>query len=311
VSEYLANPRPRALTGKGWGIVGAILLVVVVLYALAIAFYQSEGGMKVDGGLGATADTGLIVTLEPRIVEAKTDTASIHLSMDDAGAALIDEDGFLTTGLRLSIVGADGAADVRIPAGELLGEGDAVIALDGDVSSYPFDVHSGTLYLSAETYTQSSDGSIKAGERVPIALQAEGGVSGWNSVADLPTGFDQSAAATFTFSRAFSTQVFAVLLVTLFVVVALSALVVSVLVVSNRRRIEVTLLSWCAALLFALPVLRNNLPNAPPIGATIDIFVFLWAIVMTAVALVLLVIGWIRQKRAELEAEQASGPVTP
>jgi hypothetical protein len=296
---------------KGWWIIGVIAAVVVVLYAVAISLYSSEGRLTVTGGLQATSDEGLIVTLEPRIVDPEVGSASIHLSMDDAGAALIDEDGFLTVGLRLGVVGADGAAEIRIPAGELLGEGDVVIALDGDVSSYPFDVHSGEVFISAETYTGNADGSVTAGTRVPIALQAEGGVSGWTTTANLPMGFEDYAVGSFTFTRAFSTQVFAVLLVTLFMIVALTALVVGILVVSNRRRMEVTLLSWCAALLFALPVLRNNLPNAPPIGATIDIFVFLWAIVMTAMALVLLVVGWVRQKRAELELEHAATEVSP
>lgn len=306
MSQYLAHPKPRPVSRTGWWIIAVIATVVVVLYAIAISLYSSEGRLTVTGGLQATSDEGLIVTLEPRLVDAEIGNASIHLSMDDAGGALIDADGFLTEGLRLGVVGADGAAEIRIPPGELLGEGDVVVALDGDVSSYPFDVHSGEVFISAETYTSNADGSVTAGTRVPIALQAQDGVSGWTATADLPTGFEDYAVGSFTFSRAFSTQVFAVLLVTLFMIVALCALVVGILTVSNRRRIEVTLLSWCAALLFALPVLRNNLPNAPPIGATIDIFVFLWAIVMTAIGLVLLVIAWVRQKRAELEAEHVT-----
>ena len=55
-----------------------------------------------------------------------------------------------------------------------------------------------------------------------------------------------------------------------------------------------------AALLFALPLLRNYLPNAPPVGASIDIYVYLWVIVAAVTGLVMLVVAWIRQKRAEL-----------
>ena len=73
------------------------------------------------------------------------------------------------------------------------------------------------------------------------------------------------------------------------------------------------MLSWAAALLFALPLLRNYLPNAPPVGASIDIYVYLWVIVAAVTGLVMLVVAWIRQKRAELlhDATQRAAAAPP
>jgi hypothetical protein len=115
----------------------------------------------------------------------------------------------------------------------------------------------------------------------------------------------EASLSTITFSRAFSTQVFALLILCLVVVLSVLALIVGLLVQTNRRRAEATLMSWAAALLFALPLLRNYMPNAPPIGAAIDVYVYLWVIVMAVLALVLIVLAWIRQRGAELRVESS------
>ena len=66
---------------------------------------------------------------------------------------------------------------------------------------------------------------------------------------------------------------------------------------TRRRIVEATLLSWAAALVFALPALRNFMPNAPPIGAAIDVYVFLWVMVAAVSAAALVIIAWIERDR--------------
>ena len=56
---------------------------------------------------------------------------------------------------------------------------------------------------------------------------------------------------------------------------------------------------------FALPLLRNYFPNGPPVGASIDIFVYLWVIVMAVIAATLNVIAWMNQTRDSLNAAGA------
>jgi len=76
-------------------------------------------------------------------------------------------------------------------------------------------------------------------------------------------------------------------------------LIVGVLVFSGRRPAEGTLLSWSAALLFALPALRNYLPNGPPFGASIDMYAYLWFMVAAGIAAVLMILGWSLQRAQE------------
>ena len=62
------------------------------------------------------------------------------------------------------------------------------------------------------------------------------------------------------------------------------------------------LLSWAAAVLFALPLLRTYFPNSPPVGASVDIYVYLWVIVAAVIAAALVVVAWVRQNGATLVA---------
>ena len=54
-------------------------------------------------------------------------------------------------------------------------------------------------------------------------------------------------------------------------------------------------MSWTAALLFALPALRTFMPNSPPIGAAIDIYVYLWVMAGAIAAAVVMIVSWVRQ----------------
>ena len=81
----------------------------------------------------------------------------------------------------------------------------------------------------------------------------------------------------------------------LFILIALFAITVAYVVGAAKRRIEPALIGWGAALLFALPALRNAMPGAPPIGAWIDILVFLWVIVIAVISYLVVVSTWVRK----------------
>jgi hypothetical protein len=70
------------------------------------------------------------------------------------------------------------------------------------------------------------------------------------------------------------------------------ALVVGILTFTDVRQAEATLIGALAAIIFALPVLRNALPGSPPLGVEADMWVFLWAEIAAVLALALLVFKW-------------------
>jgi hypothetical protein len=300
-----ATPRPRPLSRRGRRVLIAILALVAVLYVLVVSFYNAEGTNNVTGGLGSVDQPGLIITVEPIGVNPQTGQATVDLNMMWQGDGLVDDGGHLQQNVRVMINSSVGTQEAKFIAGDALGRLETTIGIDGELSNYPFDVHTGLLSFSADTYTKASDGSFQSTGPLVIGVQSSGGVSGWDTTTALGSGLSEFQGMDLTFNRAFSTQAFALVLLALAVILSSFALVVGILAFTNRRKAEVGLMSWTAALLFALPLLRNYFPYGPPVGASIDIFVYLWVIVMAVIAATLNVIAWMNQTRDALNAASA------
>jgi hypothetical protein len=292
-------------TRRGWVGIAVVLGVLVVAFLLVTRFYNVEGGSRVSGGVGQTASPGLLVTIEPVSVDALRNTATVHLAFDTQGTDLIGSDARLTKNTRVAIGSRSGLEEVRFPAGTVLGQYETTIGIDGEQADYPFDAHAGYLTIVADTYEKAADGTVETTGVVPVGLQGTGGVNGWDTTMDLAGGMNDGAFAGLDFQRAFSTQVFAIMILAMASLLAGLAVVVGLLVHTRRRTIEVTLLSWTAALLFALPLLRNYMPNSPPIGASIDVYVYLWVMVAAVAAAVLVILAWARKPMPP------HGPVAP
>jgi hypothetical protein len=56
-------------------------------------------------------------------------------------------------------------------------------------------------------------------------------------------------------------------------------------------------LASLAALLFAIPGIRNSMPNTPPVGTLSDFIVFFWALLIVAVCMAVASLAWLRQVR--------------
>lgn len=303
---------PLPQTRRGWVALVVTGVLFVVAFFLVVRFYDAEGGSTTTGASTVVDGVdGVVVTVEPILVDANVNEARVHLRFAAQGPNLVDtQDGRLTQNVRVTITDPSGVTEYKFPSGTLAGQRDQVIGLDGDSSQYPFDLHESALLFTAETYTKNADGSLTSVDSFPVQLEGQGGVNGWNAQISLSPSVDVSlpSLASLTFTRAFSTQVFALLIIAIAGVLALMTLVTAALVQANRRPAEAALLSWTAALLFALPALRNYLPNGPPFGASIDMYAYLWFMLAAGVASVLVVVGWNGQRLAErhrLERDQA------
>ena len=70
-------------------------------------------------------------------------------------------------------------------------------------------------------------------------------------------------------------------------------------VADGRRKQEMTMTSWFAALIFAMLPIRLALPGAPPMGAWIDVLVTFWVFIVLMVALAWWVIVWLQGVKAK------------
>lgn len=296
--------RPRPISRHRWVVLGIIAAVTAVLYFLVVHFYDAQGALTSSNTAEPTT-AGISVTVEPMEVKAATNQATIYLTYKSVDPTLVDSGDRLLENVRIITESQTGMGETRFPAGSILSPTTVMLALDGEIAEYPFDTHRGSGTISAETYVKNKDGTFTTKDPIYVYATAQGGVNGWGTVVDIEeTAVD--ASMTITFDRAFSTQVFALMLLALAVMLAASTLVVAFLVSTSRRKAEIGLMSWTAALLFALPALRTFMPNAPPIGASIDMYVYLWVMAGAIAAAIIMIVSWMRQSARILEAENAA-----
>ena len=295
-------PQPRPLTRRGGWVLGVIGVVIVVLYVLVVHFYNAEGGNVTTGGLQSTKASGVVATIDPVDVNAEKDRATLNISLGAQGAEILDSNGKLKNATRILVSRSLGTQEVKYAAGEPLGRFESLVGVDGEQALYPFDTHVGDFQISAETYRSDGAGGLETLGFTKVGLQQGGGVSGWDTVDMFPTQMLEQSGGEIAFTRSFSTKVFAILMLFLVALLSGTTLIVAALVFTNRRKAEVGLMAWAGGVLFALPLLRNYLPYGPPVGAAIDIYIYLRAIVAAVSAVTLFVIGWVRQNRAVLEA---------
>jgi hypothetical protein len=305
MSDPALEFRPRPLSRRTWLRLGVIALVVAVLYALVAFFYNAEGGYTLSGS-GAEPGSGIELTIDPVTVNAQSNLAEMQFSFSPSGSELFDADGHLTQNLRVVVDAGAGSKEIRFPAGSVPSAQSFTVPLIGELAQYPFDTHTGSAYLTVDTFTKAADGTLTSDQVYIPSIDVVGGVNGWDTAVEV----DDTAASTgvdFSFSRAFSTQVFALMLLGLAVMLAAATVIVAFLVASQRRRAEIGLMSWTAALLFALPALRTFMPNSPPIGAAIDMYVYLWVMAGAIGAAIIMIVSWVRQSGRSLLEDPTAG----
>ena len=244
---------------------------------------------------------GPVIQMDPLSVNAQANLAEIQLTFIPAGD-LFDSDEHLSENVRIVVDSGSGNKEFRFPAGSVPSAQNATVALGGELSQYPFDTHTGMVFVTVDTFTKNSDGSIASKQIYIPDLSVITGVNGWDTVAER-SNTAAAAYVGFTFSRAFSTQAFAIMLLALAVMLAIATVVVAFLVTTQRRKAEIGLMSWTAALLFALPALRTFMPNSPPIGAAIDMYVYLWVMAGAIAAAIIMIGSWVRQSGRMLSAD--------
>lgn len=299
-SPRLLRPEPRPISRRGWIGLAAAMVMVAVIGGLIFVNYNAEGGIRVDGGAAGMAQDGIEVIVQASGLDPRTNTGTVELIFQGQGAADFDENGRSLSNVRITVDSPDGSQEIKIPAGNALGRTVTSFAVQGQEADYPFDQYNAWLFISADTYTKQPDGTLDSTKQLDIGLDARGGIDGWNTTATLGPGYAQVGYVDLHYDRAFSTRLFALLLLTLMASLSLAALWVALLAISNRRIAEVALLGWTASLLFALPLLRNSMPNGPPIGASIDILVFFWVLATAIVSALLVVLAYLRQRGAAL-----------
>jgi hypothetical protein len=162
---------------------------------------------------------------------------------------------------------------------------------------YPFDRHRTEIKIFVAH--EKSDGATSSGTaKVPIHLDTNlCSFEGYN--VKLTQGKENSPVLIdliVEMSRTTPARAFSVFIAVLMMLVGTGVFFMAVRVARSSVAPEIGLLGFSAALLFAFPAIRSSQPLVPPMGVLSDYLGFFWAESIVAVALIMLVICWIRRK---------------
>jgi len=214
---------------------------------------------------------------------------------------LLDEDDLLVNPVTVYKNSSAGKSEVTFKKGESMSPVDTTVSLQGEVTQFPWDRYTGMLWICLASQKSGLDGDI-SWAAVPFTLDLRAGVPGFTlETAEAPPktkGFSVDVV-NFDMKRAPSSGAFSVFVMILIVLLTAVAFMAGFVVVVGGRKVEVAMLSWLGALLFALLPLRNAMPGAPPLGCLADYISFFWAEAITAATLISLILTWIVRKPAQ------------
>ena len=286
----------RGITLRRWWIVGATVFILLLL-GVNLLYWRSTQ-TPVQPNLN-TPDR-VTVFVNPYGIIPVEETIKNRITVSPPESLQSDEG--LTQPLTILLLNED--KTLSFAKGTMsLSSDTTMIAYEASYEKYPLDEYVVPVAVMATTTDAAG-----VTTQLPVEIVVWGKFPGWRvmattsedsmSAAELaaagaPDDYDDIALADINVSRNGSTMSIVVLLLISMIVLSVIALVVARSVSAQKRRIEATMASWFAALLFAMVPLRTNMPGAPPIGVWIDFLVFLWVLLTLMVALAVFVGSWL------------------
>ncbi|UDL93438.1 DUF4436 domain-containing protein [Lichenihabitans sp. PAMC28606] len=204
----------------------------------------------------------------------------------------------LKTPLRdMTVRIADDSADYEYPLAADQPVASQLIDVDlnnGSVFDYPLDAFTARLSVDAfEDPPAGQEGVAPNHLAVEVALWD--GFAGW-TIRTAERAADGTSAVTIAIDlrRSGAVRFFVLSLYAVMAIIAIAALTMASLVFLHVRKMEISIASTLAAMLFALPVMRYGLQGSPPLGVRADVLIYLWAEIGVALGLCLVVATWAR-----------------
>lgn len=265
----------------------AACITLTALYLLVLhTFHVSE--LPVERHFGAVSSGAAAgqVYLEPLSIDAPADAMRIRVYLAPVPSGGETVPMASSRDLTLLITHDGTVEELRLAAGEHQAAATFDVNLnDGSVARYPLDSY------VARVGVRLLGG--RPAQKLPASVTVWEGALGYDlHTASLAGASPGDLQLTTTVRRSGAIALFALCAYGSMFGLSASALAVAVLTWLNVCRAEATLIGALASISFALPVLRNALPGAPPLGVDADMLVFLWTQLVAVASLILLVIKW-------------------
>jgi len=307
----------------------AVVIVFAVALVLVLNIYKSEGEKR----SASVSDLG---DKDPNHIEVDVKLLSIDPSKGDIVARLEflpkgeytkDEGLTLAKDVKLFTNGANGKQETDFAKGKRMNPMEVTVSMyDGLVMDYPFDRHSAFLemyFLPGKEEKKSAEAPKPAAtpipdtvndekkpeaekkaaaeekddDEIPIGVDFVGSVPGFKiDAAKSKESTNDYVGIDMTVARASTTKFFSLFVMVMMWGLTIAVLLLTLSVVLRGRKVEVSMFSFTAALLFAFSTVRNAQPGTPPVGTYADFISFFWAEVIIALCLVALVFTWVARK---------------
>ncbi|KXS10463.1 hypothetical protein M427DRAFT_73884 [Gonapodya prolifera JEL478] len=274
-----------------------LLILVVIVAAVVNVLYKQQGaalskptalcvnnapcidsnGVPVVKTYNTTFTDALVISAHFVTIDQVAEKVSYRLTVDGIGKyegnlgniTLVAGDSYKTFDGTTTTVGLD------VSFG----------ATDGDVSSFPFDIHAGSSTVTAFVgKPPAANGTF-----IPLGFQNMGTTGSFTSVA-LILGVDNTPGVYayqigVAVGRSSATKFFAIFTAFLQWVITLGYGFITVDIRFRGRKLEFPILAMGPGLLFAMPGIRNAAPNAPPIGTQLDMASLFFALAVIGLCL--------------------------
>ncbi|MCU1477857.1 MAG: hypothetical protein JWQ64_2550 [Subtercola sp.] len=276
----------------------AFIVLVVLVYLAVISLYAPNGRSDSWADNEAKPATGVIVQLKQDSVNASAETISMSVNVIPSTELEVDGSSTLAQDVTVIISPVSGEQTITLAKDTIPGIQSINVLAPGAIENWPFDRYDARMVVIAYIVT---DGVEQA---VPTTVELGGYLPGWNIsnstsltgqvTVSTPDGLVDWPVHDLSAGRSGSTLAFAIVLLSLMVVMPVLVLFVAITAYRGHRKVEPSFLSWMGAMLFATIPLRSFLPGSPPIGSWIDFLIVLWVIVGLVAGLAIYVRAWVR-----------------
>ncbi|WP_438353627.1 DUF4436 family protein [Microbacterium sp. CJ88] len=294
-------------------IAAIIAVCAIVVYGAVVALYALSDRSRDIGCQGDPPADSLLLELRPEAVDAAGDRIAVNLAVRSFGPLQDPVTGLSTDAVTLYVTDTDGSPTHTFEAGQVPSPIAMRFITDGYIERWPFDAHVARFAVVALRGT-APDGTV-----VPVTICGTPNVPGWMFASEPVPGTEALIVdgapvdqVQLSAHRAGATTAFGLVILALMVVMPALTLTVAVVAYRGRRKVEATLMSWMAAMVFATIPLRGFLPGSPPIGSWVDYLVVLWVLVGLVIGLIVYVLAWLRWSPvAGAPREQATDAALP
>lgn len=201
----------------------------------------------------------------------------------------------LTHDITVFLPTANGKTEFEFKKGKHMAPIDVTVGLfDGYASDYPFDNYETLFDVYADMVTGDKATAAENTAELPVVVSLAGSIPGYQIAIEKNTENNATwVEATVHIKRSIAVVAFSTFVMLLMWGLSISVLLMVIVLLFRKQKIEIGLFGFMSALLFAFYGLRNGQPSIPPIGVYSDFVAFFWAEILVAVSLLVTALTWV------------------